>query len=293
MNALRREDGVTLTELLVGMALMSIVMMASLGVLDQVLATSKRADRAVDLQDAARTASRQLARSLRNLAASPDRPGVIERAREYDLIFRVVDRPRSDAADNTRNLRRVRYCLNAADPDRARLVEQTQRWRTTTAPSMPSATGCPGGGWHATRYLADRITNRSGEVGRPLWTYGTSDGLITSVKVNLFMNEEPRLRAREVSLRTGVFLRNQNRAPVAEFTATVVGVRHVLLNGSSSYEPDGQPLDFHWYADGVEVGRGLVFDYYSRTGGTNVIELEVFDPGGLSARSTAQPVVVE
>lgn len=294
MNTLRREEhGFTLIELIVGMALMLVVMSGSLAVLDQFTAMSKRTDRAVDLQDSARATSRQLARELRNLAASPDQPGVVERARPYDLVFRAVDRPRADAAANARNLHRVRYCLDSADPDAARLVQQTQQWNSPTAPAVPSATACPGGGWNKTRFVATRITNRAHGRERALWTYGqASTGQITSLKLNLFMNADPNARAREVALQTGVFLRNQNRAPSAMYTATVVGVRHVLLNGSGSSDPEGQPLDFHWYANGVEVGRGLVFDYYAKTGGTHVIELEVFDPSGLSHRSPAQSLVV-
>jgi prepilin-type N-terminal cleavage/methylation domain-containing protein len=294
MTVLRREDGFTLTELLVGMSLMLIVMSASLGLLDQFTAISKRTDRAVDVQDSARAASRQLARSLRNLAASPDAPGVVERARPYDIVFRAVDKPRADAAANTRNLRRTRYCLDAADPDRGRLIEQTQRWSSAIAPPVPAATACPGGGWQGTRLAADGLTNRAGGLDRPLWTYGeTTGGQPSSVKLNLFMNSDPRGRAREVALQTGVFLRNQNRAPSASFVATLVGVRHVLLNGSASSDPEGQPLEFHWYANGVKIGQGRLLDYQPTNAGTQVIGLEVFDSSGLSARSAPQSVVVE
>jgi type II secretory pathway pseudopilin PulG len=298
MTALRREDGFSLPELLVGMLLMIIVMSASLLVLDQFTALSKRTDRAVEVQDAARSTSRQLSRTLRNLASSPDLPGVVERARPYDLVFRTVDRPRAGTGSNTRNLHRVRYCLRVtgadADTDAGRLVEQTQRWTSSMAPSIPNASACPGPGWDGTRYVAERLTHRSGPVDRPLWTYGrAASGEIASVKLNLFMNAVPETPAREVALQTGVFLRNENRAPTAMFTATVVGIRHVLLNGSPSTDPEGQPLDFHWYADGREVGRGLVFDYYAETGGRHEIGLEVFDPSGLSHRSPGQSVVVE
>ena len=294
MTRLRQEDGFTLSELLVAMMLMVIVMSATLLVLDNFVTAGKRTDRRVDMQDSARNASRQIARSLRNLAASPDRPGVVERAQPYDLVFRMVDRPRADAAMNTRNLRRVRYCLNVEDPDRGRLIEQTQRWNSTSAPPVPAATECPGAGWSPDpRLVADRVTNRATGVDRPLWTYGQTGGQISSVKLNLFMNMEPKVRVREVGLRTGVFLRNQNRAPTAQFTATSVGVRHVVLNGSGSYDPEGQPLDFHWYADGVKVGQGLVFDLYAETSGTRTIRLDVVDPGGLSHSSSEQTVVVQ
>ena len=60
---------------------------------------------------------------------------------------------------------------------------------------------------------------------------------MTSVKVNLFMNDDAAAREREVALQTGVFLRNQNRAPTGLFTAAPAGLRHVLLNGSTSSDP--------------------------------------------------------
>ena len=93
----RDEAGFTLPELLVGMVLMLLVMAASLTVLDQFRAMHVRTDRRAELNDAARSTTRQLARSLRNLAASPDLPTVVERAGDYDIVFRTVDKPRTAA----------------------------------------------------------------------------------------------------------------------------------------------------------------------------------------------------
>jgi prepilin-type N-terminal cleavage/methylation domain-containing protein len=294
MSRLRAQHGFTLPEVLVGMLLMLIVMAASLTVLDQFRLMHSRADSKVTLQDDARRASRELARSLRNLAASPDLPGVVERAEPYDLVFRTVDDPRADAGDNTRNLRRVRYCLDAADPDKARLLEQTQRWDTFTAADMPLGTSCPSADWGASRVIAEGLTHRAYEPSRPLWTFDqTAAGQVASVELNLFMNDDPSVRAREVALQTGVFLRNQNRAPTATFTAAAAGFRHILLNGSGSSDPEGQPLEYVWFANNSEVGRGLIFDWDAKTAGTHTIRLEVRDPGGLADRSAVQPVVVE
>lgn len=294
MSRLREQGGFTLPELLVGTMLMMLIISATLTVLDQFTAISRRTDRRVDLQDSARQTSRVIARSLRNLAASPDLPGVVERANPYDLVFRAVDKPRTDAGSNTRNLRRVRYCLDASDQFREKILEQTQRWNSATAPSVPSATECPATAWGPAKLVGDRVTNRAGGRDRPLWTYSqTASGQISSVKLNLFMNSDRKFKSREISMETGVFLRNQNRAPTAVFTAAAVGVRHILLNGSSSSDPEGQPLDYYWYANNVEVGRGLIFDYFAPAAGNYVIKLEVRDPGGLVDRSAAQPVAVQ
>jgi type II secretory pathway pseudopilin PulG len=292
MSRLRNEDGFTLVELLVGAMLMIIVMFASLGVLDQVTRLSARTDQRVDLQDRARQVTRTLARSLRNVAPSPEFPVVIGRAGAYDIVFRSVDRPPTGASANARNLKRVRYCLDESNPDRARLLEQSQRWTTQTAPAMPADTACPAASWGPSRLVADYVTNRSGGSDRPLWTYGQTGGQVTSVRVNLFMNKDPDTPGVEVSSQTGVYLRNQNRAPTGLFTAAPAGVRHVLLNGSTSSDPEGEPLNYFWFVNGAEVGRGLIFDYAAPAGGTYEFRLDVRDPSGLLGRSDTRTVVI-
>jgi type II secretory pathway pseudopilin PulG len=292
MNRLAREDGFTLAELLVGAMLAIIVLSASLSVLDQFVKMSGRTDDRVELQDQARQVSRELARSLRNVAPSPEFPTVIGRAAPYDIVFRTVDRPRASGL-NTRNLRRVRYCLDASDPDRERVLEQTQRWDSQTAPALPAGTSCPAPAWGSSRLVADHLTNRSGGADRPLWTYDQrATGEITGVKLHLFMNENADIPEQEVSLETGVYLRNQNRAPTALFTAAQAGVRHVLLNASPSSDPEGDPLDYYWFVNGAEVGRGLIFDYAAPAGGSYVLRLDVRDPSGLLGQSPTQTLVL-
>ena len=294
MRRLQQEGGFTLPEMLVGAMLMVIIMSASLSVLDQFRLISVRTDQRVDMQDRARQTSRSLARSLRNAAPSPELTSIIERAEEYDLVFRAVDRPQSGGmGGNALNLRRVRYCLDDNNRDNARLLEQTQRWTTTATPAIPNASACPGPGWTETRFVTDRITNRSDGANRPLWTYGrTAAGQITSLKLNLFMNADPSTPGSEVPLQTGIYLRNQNRSPGALFSAVPTGLRHVLLNGSTSSDPEGDPLEYHWFVNGVEVGRGLIFDYAAATGGRYDFSLEVRDPSGLFDRSDVQTVVL-
>jgi type II secretory pathway pseudopilin PulG len=292
MNRLAQEDGFTLAELLVGAMLAIIVLSASLTTLDQFRKMSGRTNDRVQLQDEARQVSRELARSLRNVAPSPEFPTVIGRADPYDIIFRAVDRPRASGL-NTRNLRRVRYCLDARNPDRAQILEQTQRWDSSTAPALSTDTSCPSGDWGSSRLVADHLTNRAGGADRPLWTYDQrTTGEITGVKLHLFMNEHPDIADQEVAIETGVFLRNQNRAPTALFTAAQAGVRHVLLNGSPSSDPEGDPLDYYWFVNGVEVGNGLIFDYAAPAGGSYVFRLDVRDPSGLLGRSPTETVVL-
>lgn len=293
MNRLRNEDGFTLPELLVSAILGVIVLSASLTTLDQFRKMSGRTNDRVELQDKARQVSRELARSLRNVAPSPNFPTVIERGEPYDLVFRAVDRPRASRGANVRNMRRVRYCLDTSDPERAKLLEQTQRWDSPTPPPIPIDPDCPATEWGGSRLVADHLTNGSGGADRALWTYRlTATGQITGLKLNLFLNDEPEMRENEVALQTGVFLRNQNRAPTALFTVAPAGMRHVLLNGSTSSDPEGDPLDYSWFVNGVEVGRGLIFDYSAPSGGSYEVRLDVHDPSGLLGRSPTETVVL-
>ena len=55
-----------------------------------------------------------------------------------------------------------------------------------------------------------------------------------------------------MSLGTGVFLRNQNRKPVASCTTIYTGTgKQVALNGSGSEDPEGFSIkEYHWFLDG-------------------------------------------
>jgi hypothetical protein len=93
-----------------------------------------------------------------------------------------------------------------------------------------------------------------------------------------------------------VTLRNQNRAPTAGMTVTVTGVRHVILNGSGSEDPEGMALTYQWYLDPPAslpdctttptptscAGTGVVFET-DLTAGPHHIVLLVRDPAGLPA----------
>ena len=60
-----------------------------------------------------------------------------------------------------------------------------------------------------------------------------------------------------MSLGSGVFLRNQNRAPVASCTAQRAGTgKQIALNGSASEDPEGFNLkEYKWYANGQTTDR--------------------------------------
>lgn len=292
MSRVRDESGFTLPELLVAMILMTIVMLATLATLDQFVHTGRNNEQRLDLQQHARDASRTMARALRNIAGSSETADVIERAEPFDLVFKVVDDSGEPAGDNAGRLKRLRYCLDGAAGSSGRIREQVQTWTSPGAPAIPSDPACPGTGWDESRVLAERVTNRAGTGDRPLWIYREANGQVSALSINLLMDDAVAKPPAEVALRTGIFLRNQNRPPLASFTATPAGVTHLLLNGSASYDPEGHPIDMVWTVDGTKIGEGVNLDWDAEERGTYTITLEVSDPSGLSA-SASQTVAVQ
>ena len=91
---------------------------------------------------------------------------------------------------------------------------------------------------------------------------------------------------------TGVFLRNQNRVPIASFTATPAGIGHILLNASDSVDPENQPVEVRWFDGRKAVGRGTIKDYFAKTSGTHQITVEVRDVAGLVGHAGPISVVL-
>jgi hypothetical protein len=106
----------------------------------------------------------------------------------------------------------------------------------------------------------------------------------------------PNERPAAVTLGSGVFLRNQNRKPIADCTALPTGNgRQVALNGSASEDPEGFNLKtYTWYVNGVKITSitGVVGVWTATTAGTYTFTLEVEDQGNLSATGTCTATVV-
>ena len=77
---------------------------------------------------------------------------------------------------------------------------------------------------------------------------------ITTVRADLFIDLEENRGPTATELSTGVFLRNQNRAPVASFTASA-SPSEIILNGSASSDPEGDPLTYEWFVGGSPRAR--------------------------------------
>src|SRR5205085_2595897 len=112
---------------------------------------------------------------------------------------------------------------------------------------------------------------------------------ITTVRMALWVDPTPGTGARETQLHTGVFLRNENRRPVADCAAAATGNMHVSLNGSRSSDPEGGGLTFAW-ADGPTPidGTGSLVTYVAPSTGPHTFTVTVTDPGGFSSSSTCQ-----
>lgn len=307
------ERGISLPELLLSMVLMLIVLGATLTTFTNFESDSARAAARNESQDAVRRNVGQIARELRNLA-SPNAtvPQAVERAGPFDLVFQTVDPVWPEgASENAGNVRRMRYCLDSGAS--AQMWMQWQTWTQSTPPVVPADTACPGGGWTGQQVVAQGVTNQA-RADRPVFTYNATDTTaISAVNVALFVDMDPLRPPGETRLRSGAFLRNQNRAPTAAFTVTAAAGGKVTLNGSPSSDPEGQPLTYVWMegvSDGVNgnvgsgerrLGAGITcecptnadaFPTQRLEPGTYTLWLEVTDPGGLSTESATQTVEI-
>ena len=98
-----------------------------------------------------------------------------------------------------------------------------------------------------------------------------------------------------------MFLRNQNRRPVADFSATYTGNgRQIVLNGSASEDPEGHAMDsdgFTWTINGTPLTaanqKSIVVYWTAPSAGTYNVGLQVKDHSGLSSLPVpTKPVVV-
>jgi prepilin-type N-terminal cleavage/methylation domain-containing protein len=290
MTRLRSESGFTLIELMIAATLMVVVIGATLNGLDMFQTTTRDNGLRNEGQQTAREAMGRLARELRGGASSSSQSQQgIDVAAPYDLVFQTVDATMPAGSANVANLRRSRYCLDASDPNNGRLVVQTQRWTTAAPPAVPARASCPDAAWGTPFQLADHIVNRSGGQDRPLFTYNSATlNQITRLQVQLYVDARRDSADNgtkpEVPLASSINLRNQNRPPVAYFTADVRPGGHLALNASGSSDPDSDPLTYEWFDGSTRLPATTVtYDYTASSNGSRPIKLVVYDPAGLSA----------
>jgi type II secretory pathway pseudopilin PulG len=294
VRRLRGQGGFTLIELQVVMVLMIIVLGAVLTTFNESEATQRINQDQNDAQSQNRRALDAIVRQLRNLASpSVKTPQAVQKSDPYDLVFQVA---------NNVGITRVRYCLGAPDGGQASMWRQEQ---TPPSATVPSTASCPDAAWPSipgaggnARVVAQHLVNRDRAVPVPIFTANTTDlASIDSFRIQVLVDVNPGRRPAASRLSSGVFLRNQNRAPTANATATDTGTGHrVLLNGSGSEDPEGSGLTrYEWLADGNPIEATGPVVYWTSPGPyprQHTFTLRVTDSGGRQAEFTTPQVTV-
>jgi prepilin-type N-terminal cleavage/methylation domain-containing protein len=298
MRAARGQAGFTLIELLVSMSLITVVVMATISAF-VAFNRNERVNRLQnESQDEARLTMERLSSQLRNLASPNDNvPKSVEKAEPYDLVFLTVDAVKPVGSLNARNIKRVRYCVGPVANGKAPLVKQQQTWQVQNPPPAFSTSGCPNASWGNSTTVAPDVVNTAEATPVPVFSFTPGPAPldeITAIRADLMVDWNPGKSPAAATLNSGVFLRNQNRKPVASCTATHANGLQVALNGSGSEDPEGFNMKkYTWWADGDKTKpiEGVVAIWTATTTGTHSFELEVQDQGGLTDSTTCEAFI--
>jgi hypothetical protein len=317
MTRLGEERGLTVVELLVASLVSMIVLGATFTVFEAMMRTDVKVQRQTEFETLARQSTDRLARQLRNLASPADivtniaastQPKSVDRNLPNDLIFKDVSDSRPVGSLNSANVRRVRYCLQnsgavpgtsfSASPTRGVLWVQFQTWTTVLPPATPADTACPGTGWATRRIVADHLVN---SAPTPVFRYSGDTGIVTAtsdadreriarVQSTMLVDADTTRPPAATELSTGVILRNQNRAPIAVFSYSLLNpvTCAVQLNGSASEDPESKPLEYEWYIDAVKQAETGVVVQKSVSKGTHAYSLKVYDRARLVGTSPVE-----
>lgn len=314
MTRARQQHGFTLIEVLMVGVVGLVIFTATLAAFSSLYSANRDATMQSDNVNDARVALDRASRQLRNLANPNGANATIYRATGNDFIFQT-----SDPAKTW-----VRYCLDTNAPasaDRARLW-MAESSNATLPAGMTS--GCPGTGASRTTIVSQNVSNSAGGQSRPVFKYSCLTGSpttcpasstdypkITMVSAQMYIDSLPNDHVHEMQVGSAVYLRNQNQAPTATTSQTVLGPHKVLLNGSGSTDPEGRTLDFHWYLNTTNTappspfpcssppddawdGPVFIDDFGTTVAAGTVYKawLVVCDPGGLSSTSSPMNVTV-
>jgi Tfp pilus assembly protein PilE len=286
----------TLIGLLVAIMIFGFVLTATYDAFDTFYRNSRNNQVRTESTDRARTATDAMARQLRNMATPTQlQPNAVSLASSYDMIFETVAPTGTPPAGNTQNIEFVRYCLDAASRKLWTMeMPPSSITSSTVAPTTPGA--CPGAGWSNARVVAQDVVNRYNGKDRPVFSFDSAvNDQIRRVRADLYIDTDPGKGPAEQEVTTGVELRNQDRGPTAAFKWNGAGSGIVVLDGTTSTDPDNDPLTYCWY-DAAAAGTvgfcntGSIaaspYFRYSTTTGNHSITLTVTDPSGLSSSAT-------
>jgi type II secretory pathway pseudopilin PulG len=317
IRTLRRDDGFTMIELLLVCVISLMIFGATLTAWTSVYRSNRSVENQNDNADAARVALDRAARQLRNLAnPTVNAVTTIDRATDYDFIFQTSDPSKTW----------VRYCLQTSGGGTS--AANATLWESESPSAITAAmrTSCPGTGWARQAAVVQGVTNQAGGVDRNIFTFecsvtaaatcpasATEYSKITNVGIDLWVDANTKDRVSELSVATGVFLRNQNEGPTAVASwAKGAAQYQVLLNGSGSSDPEGRTLEYFWFEGTAPTAAELAatpctanppnvawegvtflrrFDAAS-VGQTKDFYLLVRDPGCLVSLSSAITVTV-
>ena len=284
----------SLIEMLVAMSIFVGVLGATLFTFQTFDTLNRRTVSRAASQDSARTSVDLLAKNLRNLASPTiEKPQAVDKATSFDLIFQTVDPVGPNTGANASNIKRVRWCLDPSNAANEKLYVQEQTWTTLSTPPVPANGTCPASGWTTTNVIAANLTNNYNGQSRPLFAYDSATlTAVHEIHVDLYSDLDPASAPNETHITTGVFLRNQNAAPVGAFSYALQGSSAIVLNGSQSYDPEGGGLTYSWLDNGTKVGTGVTFSLPVSSNTNHSIQLQVFDPSGLEGDSTTTSIHV-
>ena len=254
---LRDERGFTLIELLAVMTLALVVLAATLVTFTTLSTAAHDNNVRLETTEEARDALDAQAHQLRNLAKRLNNTAVLDTVAPYDLIFQTSDPNRTW----------VRYCLDTvhapATTSQARLWTQERALVSAAASPVSAAmrSDCPSASteWTSTRVVAEHLTNRRNGLDRPLFGYRCTSGTtctsspatydqVINVSALTLVDTDGDRAVPELRVASGIYLRNQNQAPIASFVATPASASKTLvLNASASTDFEGRTLNYFWF----------------------------------------------
>jgi prepilin-type N-terminal cleavage/methylation domain-containing protein len=251
---LRRQDGFTMIELLLVCVISLVIFGATVTAWTSVYRSNRSLEHQNDNAEAARVGLDRAARQLRNLAnPTVNAITTIKLADDYDFVFQTSDPSKTW----------VRYCLQTSGDGTS--LDNATLWEHESKNAITGAmlAGCPNldASWTKRTAVVEGVTNQTGGIDRNVFDYECSVKAastcpsssadytkITNVGIHLWVDADRTDRVSELSVATGVFLRNQNEAPTASVsTPQRLASLRWFLNGSGSSDPEGRTLEYFWF----------------------------------------------